>query len=129
MRAFIIEDEKKTGQYLKKGLTENGFIVDVVENGEDGLHLATTAEYSFIILDVMLPDRDGWSIITELRRTGKQTPVIFLTARDTIDDRVKGTRTWCRRLSGKALRFFGTIGKDQNRPPPRSRTVPGSSSG
>jgi two-component system copper resistance phosphate regulon response regulator CusR len=90
MRALIIEDEKKTGQYLKKGLTENGFLVEVAENGEDGLHLATTAEYSFIILDVMLPDRDGWSIITELRRTGKQTPVIFLTARDSIDDRVKG---------------------------------------
>jgi two-component system, OmpR family, copper resistance phosphate regulon response regulator CusR len=90
MRALIIEDEKKTGQYLKKGLTENGFIVDAAENGEDGLHLATTTEYAFIILDVMLPDRDGWSIITELRRTGKQTPVIFLTARDSIDDRVKG---------------------------------------
>jgi two-component system copper resistance phosphate regulon response regulator CusR len=90
MRALIIEDEKKTGQYLKKGLTENGFLVEVAENGEDGLHLATTAEYSFIILDVMLPDRDGWSIITELRQTGKQTPVIFLTARDSIDDRVKG---------------------------------------
>src|SRR4030042_1837304 len=90
MRALIIEDEKKTAQYMKKGLTENGFLADVAENGEDGLHLATTAEYSFIILDVMLPDRDGWSIITELRRTGKQTPVIFLTARDSIDDRVKG---------------------------------------
>jgi two-component system copper resistance phosphate regulon response regulator CusR len=90
MRALIIEDEKKTGQYLKKGLTENGFIVDVAENGDDGLHLATTAEYTFIILDVMLPDRDGWSIITELRQAGKQTPVIFLTARDSIDDRVKG---------------------------------------
>jgi two-component system copper resistance phosphate regulon response regulator CusR len=90
MRALIIEDEKKTAQYLKKGLTENGFIVDVAENGEDGLHLATTAEYAFIILDVMLPDRDGWSIITELRQAGKQTPVIFLTARDSIDDRVKG---------------------------------------
>ena len=62
----------------------------MAENGEDGLHLATTAEYTFIILDVMLPDRDGWSVITDLRRAGKQTPVIFLTARDSIDDRVKG---------------------------------------
>lgn len=90
MRALIIEDEKKTAQYLKKGLTENGFLADVAENGDDGLHLATTAEYSFIILDVMLPDRDGWSIITELRQTGRLTPVIFLTARDAVDDRVKG---------------------------------------
>jgi len=90
MRALIIEDEKKTAQYLKKGLTESGFLTDVAENGEDGLHLAMMAEYSFIILDVMLPDRDGWSIITELRKAGKQTPVIFLTAKDAIDDRVKG---------------------------------------
>ncbi len=90
MRALIIEDEKKTAQYLKKGLTESGFLIDVAENGEDGLHLAMMAEYSFIILDVMLPDRDGWSIITELRKAGKQTPVIFLTAKDAIDDRVRG---------------------------------------
>lgn len=90
MRALIIEDERKTAQYLKKGLTEHGFVADVAENGEDGLHHATTNEYSFIILDVMLPDRDGWSVITELRQRGKETPVIFLTARDSIDDRVKG---------------------------------------
>lgn len=90
MRALIVEDEKKTAQYLKKGLTESGFLIDVAENGEDGLHLAMMAEYSFIILDVMLPDRDGWSIITELRKAGKHTPVIFLTAKDAIDDRVKG---------------------------------------
>jgi two-component system copper resistance phosphate regulon response regulator CusR len=90
MRALIIEDEKKTAQYLRKGLAEQGFVVDVTHNGTDGLHLATTADYTFIILDVMLPDRDGWSVITELRQSGKQTPVIFLTARDAVDDRVKG---------------------------------------
>lgn len=90
MRALIVEDEKKTAQYLKKGLTEHGFVADVAENGEDGLHLAMTSEYAFIILDVMLPDRDGWSVIAELRRRGAETPVIFLTARDSIDDRVKG---------------------------------------
>jgi two-component system copper resistance phosphate regulon response regulator CusR len=90
MRALIVEDERKTAQYLKKGLSEQGFIVDVAENGEDGLHLAVTGEYTFIILDVMLPDRDGWSVMAELRRTGRETPVIFLTARDSVDDRVKG---------------------------------------
>ncbi len=90
MRVLIIEDERKTAQYLKKGLSEQGFNTDVAENGEDGLHLALTGEYTFIILDVMLPDRDGWSILAELRRTGKETPVIFLTARDSVDDRVKG---------------------------------------
>ena len=124
MRALIIEDEKKTGQYLKKGLTENGFLVDVAENGEDGLHLATTAEYSFIILDVMLPDRDGWSIITELRRTGKQTPVIFLTARDSIDDRVKGLELGADDYLVKPFAFSELLARIKTSPPPRSRKVP-----
>src|SRR5438477_1611014 len=90
MHVLVVEDEKKTHDYLKKGLTENGFVVDVAINGEDGLHLARTGNYDLIILDVMLPDRDGWSIIAEIRRNGKQTPVLFLTARDAVQDRVKG---------------------------------------
>jgi two-component system copper resistance phosphate regulon response regulator CusR len=90
LRALIIEDEIKTAQYLKKGLSENGFIVDVSHSGVDGLHLALTGDYAFIILDVMLPDQDGWSVIAELRKMGKQTPVLFLTARDALQDRVKG---------------------------------------
>jgi len=90
VRALIIEDEIKTAQYLKKGLSEHGFVVDVSHSGVDGLHLALTGDYSFIILDVMLPDQDGWSVITELRKMGKQTPVLFLTARDALQDRVKG---------------------------------------
>src|ERR1043166_4796597 len=90
MRVLVVEDEKKTHEYLKKGLSENGFVVDVAVNGVDGLHLAQTGDYDLIILDVMLPDRDGWSVITELRRNGKQTPVLFLTARDAVQDRVKG---------------------------------------
>lgn len=90
MRALIIEDEIKTAQYLKKGLSENGFIVDVSHSGVDGLHFALTGDYAFIILDVMLPDQDGWSVIAELRKMGKQTPVLFLTARDALQDRVKG---------------------------------------
>lgn len=90
MRILIVEDEKKTAAYLQKGLTEHGFIVDVSIEGEEGLLLATTVEYDLIILDVMVPLRDGWSVLKELRRSGKQTPVLFLTARDSIDDRVKG---------------------------------------
>jgi len=90
MRILIVEDEKKTTAYLKKGLSENGFIVDVAEQGELGLRLARTANYDLVILDIMLPKRDGWSIITELRRNGKVTPVLFLTARDSVHDRVKG---------------------------------------
>ena len=90
MHVLVVEDEKKTHEYLKKGLMENGFVVDVATNGEDGLHLALTGDYDLIILDVMLPDRDGWSIVAEIRRNGKQTPVLFLTARDAVQDRVKG---------------------------------------
>jgi two-component system copper resistance phosphate regulon response regulator CusR len=90
MRILIIEDEKKTAAYLKKGLSENGFIVDVADQGEDGLRCALKGDYDLIILDVMLPKQDGWSIIAELRRNGKQTPVLFLTARDSVQDRVKG---------------------------------------
>ncbi|HEY3278356.1 MAG TPA: heavy metal response regulator transcription factor [Syntrophorhabdaceae bacterium] len=90
MRALIVEDEKKTSQYLKKGLSEHGFVVDVAENGEDGLHLAVTGDYAIVILDIMLPGRDGWSVIRELRASGKQTPVLFLTARDSLQDRING---------------------------------------
>ncbi len=90
MRLLIVEDEKKTSAYLRKGLSENGFVVDVAAEGEDGLLLASTEEYDLIILDVMLPKRDGWSIISQIRKQGKQTPILFLTARDAVQDRVKG---------------------------------------
>lgn len=90
MRVLVIEDEKKTAAYLRRGLSENGFVVDVAEHGEDGLRLASSGEYDVIILDVMLPMRDGWSVLSEIRRGGRQTPVLFLTAKDSVQDRVKG---------------------------------------
>ena len=90
MKLLIVEDEPKTAAYLRKGLTEQGFVVDVCEQGDEGLVTARTTNYDLIILDVMLPERDGWSVLTELRRTGNTTPVLFLTARDTVQDRVKG---------------------------------------
>ncbi len=90
MKILVVEDEKKTASYLRKGLAESGFVVDIAEQGEDGLELARTTAYDLIILDVMLPGRDGWSVLAELRRAGKQVPVLFLTARDSIEDRVKG---------------------------------------
>lgn len=90
MRVLVVEDEKKTVEYLRKGLSEHGFVVDVAENGEDGLHLASTGDYALIILDVMMPDKDGWSVVRDLRRSGIQTPVVFLTAKDTLDDKVRG---------------------------------------
>jgi two-component system copper resistance phosphate regulon response regulator CusR len=90
MRILVVEDEPKTSAYLRKGLSESGYVVDCAVDGEEGLHLAQTSTYDMVILDVMLPRRDGWSVIAELRRAGKQTPVLFLTARDQVHDRVKG---------------------------------------
>lgn len=90
MKVLIIEDEKKTASYLRKGLSESGFTVDVAEDGETGLTLARTDEYDLIILDVMLPERDGWSVLRQVRRSNKELPVLFLTARDAVEDRVKG---------------------------------------
>jgi two-component system copper resistance phosphate regulon response regulator CusR len=90
MRILVVEDEPKTGNYLKQGLTEASFIVDLMRDGDDGLHAATTGEYDLIVLDVMLPGRDGWSVLHALRAAGNNVPVLFLTARDQVDDRVKG---------------------------------------
>ena len=89
MKALIVEDEAKTGDYLRKGLSESGFNVDLASDGVDGLHLALTGAYDIIVLDVTLPGKDGWSVLRELRQS-QQTPVIFLTARDKVEDRVKG---------------------------------------
>ena len=90
MHILIVEDEPKTAAYLHKGLTENGFAADVADRGDIGLRLAQTGNYDLILLDVMLPERDGWSVLTEIRRRGQQTPVLFLTARDAVHDRVNG---------------------------------------
>ena len=90
MRVLIIEDELKTGAYLKKGLTENGFVVDTAADGQDGLFNATTYDYDLVILDVTLPKIDGWSIVTAVRRAGKLMPILMLTARDSLQDKVKG---------------------------------------
>jgi len=89
MRLLIVEDEPKTGDYLKKGLTEHGYTVEVARTGADGLHLALESDFDLILLDVMLPGLNGWQVLAQLRQR-KETPVLFLTARDQVDDRVKG---------------------------------------
>lgn len=90
MKLLVVEDEIKTGQYLKKGLSEAGFIVDLACTGMDGHHQAVTEKYDLIILDVMLPDIDGWHILKTLRSNGDLTPVLFLSAKDRTEDKVKG---------------------------------------
>lgn len=90
MRILLIEDEKKTAAFLTKGLREAGFTVEVAKDGEKGLELAHAKQHDLLIVDVMLPKRDGWEIVTELRREGFSKPILFLTARDSVKDRVKG---------------------------------------
>jgi two-component system copper resistance phosphate regulon response regulator CusR len=90
MKILVVEDESKTAAYLRNGLSEHGFVVDVSAHGEDGLHTALTGTYDLVILDVMLPQRDGWSVLSRLRESGRSMPVLFLTARDAVPDRVKG---------------------------------------
>ncbi len=89
MAILVIEDDPKTGDYLKKGLRESGYTVDVARNGIDGLHLAREQAYDLVILDVMLPGKDGWQVMDALR-SERDVPVIFLTARDHVDDRIRG---------------------------------------
>ena len=89
MRILVVEDEPKAGEYLRKGLTESGFVVDLARSGTDGLQLASADAYDLIVLDVMLPGMDGWQVVRELRKT-QETPVLFLTARDDVQDRIKG---------------------------------------
>jgi two-component system, OmpR family, copper resistance phosphate regulon response regulator CusR len=90
MKILVIEDEAKTAKFLKKGLSEVGYVVDVAANGLGGLHLALEVEFDLIILDVMLPGQDGWHVLTRLREAGRRALVLMLTARDAVHERVHG---------------------------------------
>jgi two-component system copper resistance phosphate regulon response regulator CusR len=90
LKILIVEDEPKTGEYLRQGLREAGFTVDLVQDGLDGLHLGIEGDQDLIILDVMLPRMDGWGVLQALTQAGVATPVIFLTAKDQVEDRVRG---------------------------------------
>src|SRR3954471_8004010 len=90
MRILVVEDEKKTAAFLKKGLHEAGFTVEIAADGEVALEHATLTGFDLLIVDVMLPKIDGWDVVAELRRRKVSTPILFLTARDSIRDRVKG---------------------------------------
>ncbi|MDR3431643.1 MAG: heavy metal response regulator transcription factor [Rouxiella aceris] len=89
MRVLVIEDEPKAGEYLRSGLTEAGYVVDVASNGADGVHLAEEFVYDLILLDVMMPEMDGWEVMKRLDKQVK-TPVLFLTAKGTLEERLKG---------------------------------------
>ena len=91
MKLLIVEDEAKLADYLRKGLAEEGYVVEVAGNGIDGLHLATEGSHDLIVLDAMLPGIDGLGLLAALRQS-KQTPVIMLTARHRVEDRVRGLK-------------------------------------
>ncbi len=90
MRALIVEDDRAIADFVARGLREAGFAVDVAADGEEGLAMALDVEPDVAVVDVMLPRRDGLSVIDELRRRGRATPVLILSARRSVDDRVKG---------------------------------------
>ncbi len=90
MRLLIVEDDKKVGAFLERGLKEENYAVDVCRNGADALYLAQVYPYDVIILDIMLPGKDGFSVCRELRDSNVLTPIIMLTAKDTLDDKVQG---------------------------------------
>jgi len=90
VKILVVEDERKMGDYLKQGLTETGYVVELARDGIDGLHLIMSEEYDLAILDIMLPGPDGLQILRTIRTAGKDMPVLFLTARDHVNDRVAG---------------------------------------
>jgi two-component system copper resistance phosphate regulon response regulator CusR len=90
MKILVVEDEVKTSKFLKKGLNEAGFVVDVATDGLAGFHLAREGDFDLVILDIMLPGLDGWQVLTRLRQSGRRSLVLLLTARDAVDERVRG---------------------------------------
>lgn len=93
MRILVIEDDKKIASFVVKGLKQSGFAVDHAANGDEGLHLAASTPYDAAVVDVMLPERDGLSVVQELRRQRINLPVIFLSAKGSVEDRVKGLQS------------------------------------
>lgn len=89
MRILVVEDEKKAADYLRQGLSEAGYVVDLARNGADGLHMALELSYDAVVLDVMMPEMDGWQVLQKLRERD-DVPVLFLTARGELEDRLKG---------------------------------------
>jgi two-component system copper resistance phosphate regulon response regulator CusR len=90
MRILLIEDETKTAHFLGKGLREAGYAVEIAEDGESGFAAANGTHFDLLIVDVMLPKKDGWTVVAQLRQIGLNTPILFLTARDAVADRIKG---------------------------------------
>ncbi|EGQ9595593.1 heavy metal response regulator transcription factor [Vibrio parahaemolyticus] len=114
MKILIVEDEHKAGEYLQKGLIESGYVVDLVHDGVDGLYQATSEEYDLILLDIMLPKLDGWQVLNTLRSSGIHTPVIMLTAKEQVEDRVRGFELGANDYVVKPYAFAELLARVQN---------------
>lgn len=114
MKILIVEDEHKAGEYLQKGLIESGYVVDLVHDGVDGLYHATSEEYDLILLDIMLPKLDGWQVLNTLRSSGIHTPVIMLTAKEQVEDRVRGFELGANDYVVKPYAFAELMARIQN---------------
>ncbi len=113
MRILIVEDEPKTAAYVRKGLTEQGYVVDVASDGFDGLHQATASRYDLVLLDVMLPGLEGWDVLKGMRER-QPTPVLFLSALDGVEDRVKGLKLGADDYLVKPFAFSELLARVQN---------------
>ncbi|HAS7009773.1 TPA: response regulator [Vibrio parahaemolyticus] len=114
MKILIVEDEHKAGEYLQKGLIESGYVVDLVRDGVDGLYHATSEEYDLILLDIMLPKLDGWQVLNTLRSSGIHTPVIMLTAKEQVEERVRGFELGANDYVVKPYAFAELLARVQN---------------
>ncbi len=114
MKILIVEDEVKAGEYLQKGLIESGYVVDLVNDGVDGLYHATSEDYDLILLDIMLPKLDGWQVLNTLRSSDIATPVIMLTAKEQVEDRVRGFELGANDYVVKPYAFAELLARIQN---------------
>ncbi len=114
MKLLIVEDEVRAGEYLKKGLSESGYVVDVSCDGVDGLYQASSEPYDLILLDVMLPKLNGWQVLKTLRSSEIKTPVIMVTARDQVEERVKGFELGANDYLVKPYAFAELLARVQN---------------
>lgn len=126
MKILVVEDEFKTAKFLKKGLTEAGFVVDVAGDGVEGLHMVQELDFELVILDIMLPNLDGWQVLTRLRQSGKQCLVLLLTARDAVQERVRGLELGADDYLAKPFAFSELLARVRSllrRGPARSQEV------
>ena len=114
MKLLVVEDEEKAGAYLKKGLIESGYTVDLSTDGVDALYLATTNDYDLIVLDIMLPKLNGWQLLQTLRSSEIPTPVIILSAKDQVEDRVKGLELGANDYLVKPFAFVELLARVKN---------------